>query len=210
MKLDVISKVKGQGPNTASGVLLTVGFALGFLLLKLFQPIPLKVNSFISGNILTANSLDIQVTSIALIACIITLLAYGKQIIFACLDETCMQASGYNLRKTDFIILIMITVTVVIVMPAVGSVLSISLIVGPASAAIKLSSSIWQTVIFAPILGIIAGTLGLYSSIYLGLSSGGMITVFSAIVYIVCVIIYHAKNMIIKFIQAKRDVTQMA
>lgn len=57
MKLDVISKVKGQGPNTASGVLLTVGFALGFLLLKLFQPIPLKVNSFISGNILTANSL---------------------------------------------------------------------------------------------------------------------------------------------------------
>ena len=43
-----------------------------------------------------------------------------------------------------------------------------------------------------------------------GLSSGGMITVFSAIVYIVCVIIYHAKNMIIKFIQAKRDVTQMA
>ena len=121
-----------------------------------------------------------------------------------------MQASGYNLRKTDFIILIMITVTVVIVMPAVGSVLSISLIVGPASTAIKLSSSIWQTVIFAPILGIIAGTLGLYSSIYLGLSSGGMITVFSAIVYIVCVIIYHAKNMIIKFIQAKRDVTQMA
>ncbi|MFU0524159.1 metal ABC transporter permease [Gardnerella pickettii] len=151
-----------------------------------------------------------QVTSIALIACIITLLAYGKQIIFACLDETCMQASGYNLRKTDFIILIMITVTVVIVMPAVGSVLSISLIVGPASAAIKLSSSIWQTVIFAPILGIISGTLGLYSSVYLGLSSGGMITVFSAIVYIVCVIIYHAKNMIIKFIQAKRDVTQMA
>lgn len=140
----------------------------------------------------------------------ITLLAYGKQIIFAFLDETCMQASGYNLRKTDFIILIMITVTVVIVMPAVGSVLSISLIVGPASAAIKLSSSIWQTVIFAPILGIISGTLGLYSSIYLGLSSGVMITVFSAIVYIVCVIIYHAKNMIIKFIQAKRDVTQMA
>ena len=27
---------------------------------------------------------------------------------------------------------------------------------------------------------------------------------------IVCIIIYYAKNMIIKFIQAKRDVTQMA
>ena len=37
-------------------------------------------------------------------------------------------------------------------------------------------------------------------------TQGGEVRIYS----IVCIIIYHAKNMIIKFIQAKRDVTQMA
>lgn len=33
--MNVISQVKGQGVDTAAGVLLTVGFGLGFLLIKL-------------------------------------------------------------------------------------------------------------------------------------------------------------------------------
>ncbi|EPI54768.1 hypothetical protein HMPREF1573_01279, partial [Gardnerella vaginalis JCP7276] len=45
-----------------------------------------------------------------------------------------------------------------------------------------------------------------HASRFATLHPAGEVRIYS----IVCVIIYHAKNMIIKFIQAKRDVTQMA
>ncbi len=185
--MNAISKVKGQGSHTAAGILLTVGFGLGFLLLKLFQPLPVKVGSFISGNILTSNSLDIKITFISLIFTLILITVYGRRILFACFDETGFKVAGFNLEITDFIILSLITLTVVVAMPAAGSILSIALIVGPAAGAIYVTNSFWTALILAPLLDILAGCLGLWVSIQVGLSSGGMITIFCAVIYLSCV-----------------------
>lgn len=185
--MNLISKVKGQGSDTAAGILLTVSFALGFLLLKLFQPLPLKVGSFISGSILTANDLDIKITFISLLLAIAVTVFFGRRMLFICFDEIGFKVSGFSLHITDFVILALITMTVVVAMPAVGSILSIALIVGPPAGAICVTKSFWSALILAPILDIVAGSLGLFFSVYLGLSSGGMITIFCALVYICCV-----------------------
>ena len=186
--MNVISKIKGQGSKVAAGILLTVGFALGFLFMKLFKPLPLKIHSFISGNILTSNYLDILITGLALAVCVIIFSLHHKNIIFLCFDELGFHAQGKSVKKTDYIILFMITLTVVVTMPAVGSILSIALIVGPAAGSIKVCNSVYSAFILAPLLGIFTGIAGVYTGILLGISVGGMVTVFSVITYGICVL----------------------
>lgn len=197
--MNLISKVKGQGSHTAAGILLTVGFALGFLLLKLFQPLPIKVSTFIAGNVLTSNMLDIAASLCCLFVCIVVLLVFGRRIFFVSFDEIGFRVAGFNVHLVDFIILSLVTVTVVVAMPAVGSILSIALIVGPAAGAIRVVDSFWHALFLAPFLGIFTGCLGLWSSIVFGLSSGGMITIFCGITYFICVVFRFCRDKFLLF-----------
>lgn len=90
---------------------------------------------------LTANDLDIKITFTYLLATIIVLIIFGRKIFFAVFDEIGFKVAGYNLKTIDFIILFLITVTVVVAMPAVGSILSIALIVGIRLGAVKITKS---------------------------------------------------------------------
>jgi len=58
-----LGKVHGVSSTAAAGTTLTLGFAMGILLLRWFQPLPLHVDSFLVGSLTTVNHRDVAVAA---------------------------------------------------------------------------------------------------------------------------------------------------
>lgn len=183
--LTFLSRIRGQGTQAASGVMLTTGFAAGVLLQAMNPNIPIQIDSFLFGSILSATWVDGIVAATGLIAVTLALLVWGKQILFFLFDAEAFASTGAKPWLMDAALLLITTVAVVAAMPAAGAILAIALIAAPAAAARYFTDKI--TVIFwlSPTLGALAGVSGLLISRWLGVSAGASIALVAALIFFI-------------------------
>ena len=180
--MTAISRFRGQGGQVAAGVVLTFGFALGAILQAANPSLPISVESFLVGSILTVGWADIGLTAVVLAISAVALALRGRHIVFATVDEIGYQAAGYRAWVAEAITVSLIAATVVVIMPAIGAILAIALIVGPAAAARLLVASTTAVFALAPVIGATAAVIGVVLSRELAISAGGAITLVVAAV----------------------------
>jgi len=74
-------------------------------------------------------------------------------------------------------------------MPAVGAILAIALIAGPAAAARLVTRSATGMVVLAPIFGVASGLVGLGISRLFEVSAGASVALVAALIFVVCLAI---------------------
>ncbi|BAU99880.1 metal ABC transporter permease [Aurantimicrobium minutum] len=183
--LTFLSRIRGQGTQAASGVMLTAGFAAGVLLQALNPSIPIQIDTFLFGSILSATWLDAIVAAAALFAVIVALLIWGKQILFYLFDAESYAATGAKPWLMDAALLMITTVAVVAAIPAAGAILAIALIAAPAAAARYFTDKIVVMLWLSPTLGVCAGVSGLLISRWAGVSAGASIALVSAAIFFI-------------------------
>ena len=174
--MTIIARSRGQGGQVAAGVVLTFGFALGAILQAANPSLPISVESFLVGSILTVGWGDIALTAIVLVVAALVLALRGRHIIFATVDDLGYRAAGYRAWVAEALTVALIAATVVAIMPAIGAILAIALVVGPAAAARLLVTSTTAVFALAPVIGALAGVIGVVLSRELSVSAGGAIT----------------------------------
>ena len=180
-----LSQVPGISSQSAAGVVLTFGFALGYFLNKWFAPLPIKVDSFLAGSVLNVNHVDVIAVGVVLAMTILVLLVGGRFLTFYSFDLLGYRASGLNPAWAEGTVMVMITLTIVMLVPAVGTILPIALIAAPAAALAPWTRTMRQLLIGAPVLGAASALAGLLIAVQLSLSAGGVIAVTSGVVYLV-------------------------
>lgn len=183
--LALLGRVRGQGDQAASGVMLTAGFALGVLLQALNPSIPIHVDSFLFGSVLASSWNDALFAGIALVVVVIVLLVVGKQLLFSVFDPRGYRAAGFSETFMDVVLLLLTTLTVIAALPAVGAILAISLIAAPPAAARLLTSKATTMLFVAPALGVAAGLLGLTLSRVFTVSAGASVALVAAGIFLV-------------------------
>lgn len=175
-----ISRLSSQGSQVASGIVLTFGFALGAVLISATPSLPIRVESFLTGSILTVNSADLWGTGIVLLATVILVMVFLRPLVFSTFDPRGYRAAGYRGWPVETLVLLMITATVVTIMPVLGAILSIALVVAPALAAKAITGNVIRMLWVAPLLGAVSGVAGLLLSSLLGASAGAAIALTAA------------------------------
>jgi len=173
--MTAIARFRGQGGQVAAGIVLTFGFAVGAIVQAANPSLPISVESFLVGSILTVGWDDVLLTAIVLVIAALTLAARGRHIIFATVDELGYRAAGFRPWVAEAITVTLIAMTVVAIMPAIGAILAISLVVGPAAAARALVGSTTAVFALAPAIGALAAVLGVVLSRAFAISAGGTI-----------------------------------
>jgi zinc/manganese transport system permease protein len=128
------------------------------------------------GSILTVDWADIGLTAAVLVVAVVVLAARARHIVFSTVDELGYRAAGYRAWVAEVITVGLIAATVVAIMPAIGAILAIALVVGPAAAARLLVSSTTGVFALAPAIGALAAVLGVLLSREFAVSAGGAIT----------------------------------
>jgi manganese/iron transport system permease protein len=183
--MTLIGRVGRQGSQVASGIVLTAGFALGVLLQALNPSLPVQVDSFLVGSILTVTTGDVLLAAGVLVVAVGVVVFLGKEILFSTFDVNGFRAAGYREWPIELLSLALITATVVTAMPAVGAILAIALIAAPAAAARLLARRTSRIVIVAPLIGAASGVIGVLLSRALDVPAGPAISLTAAAFFVV-------------------------
>ena len=187
-----LSQVPGISSQSAAGVVLTFGFALGYFLAKWFAPLPLKVDSFLAGSILNVSHVDVIAVGVVLVLTVLVLIVAGRFLTFYSFDPLGYRASGLRPAWPEATVMVMITLTIVMLVPAVGTILPIALIAAPAAALAPWTATMRRLLVAAPILGAVTALVGLLVAVRLSLSAGGVIAVASGLVYVISAVAHWA------------------
>lgn len=182
----LLSGLPGISSQAAAGIILSFGFAFGYFLAKWFAPLPLQVQAFLTGSVLTVGPWDVWAAGGALAITLGVLLIWGKDLIACSFDTGAYRTSGGDPKRMEEVILALVLITVVTLIPAVGTVLSIALLAAPAAGLAPHARSTGQLMIGAPVAGILIGLAGLGIGTVMDLSVGGTIAVLAGVFYALC------------------------
>ena len=195
--MTLLGRVRRQGSQVASGIMLTAGFALGVLLQALNPSLPVHVESYLVGSILTVTDGDVLLAAAALVVAVLVAVFMGKEILFSTFDRAGFSAAGYREWPIELLTLGLITATVVTAMPAVGAILAIALIAAPAAAARILVRTTGRIILLAPVIGAGSGVVGVMLSRYLDVAAGPAIALTAAACFLVALGVRALRNRVL-------------
>jgi manganese/iron transport system permease protein len=173
--------------DTAIGVLFTGAFALGIFLMSRQRSYSIDLQSFLFGDILSVSHQDVlMIVALGLLVAVVTATMY-RALLYTSFDPVVAQASGINAPLVEYVLLVLLALTIIISLQAVGIVLVAALLVTPAAAAYQLTTRFAPMMTISAIFGAFCSVGGLYSSYYLRSSSGATIVLLATIVFFVAI-----------------------
>jgi len=166
------------------GVVFTAFLALGLLLISL-KPSGIALQTILLGNILGISDFDIaQIVAVAVGA----LLALGlkwRDLLLVSFDPHQARTLGLNVSLLHFVLLALLSATVVAALQAVGAVLVVAMLVTPGATAYLLTDRFGKMIKLA--MGIGAGTslVGAYASYFFNGATGGCIVTLQTLIFLV-------------------------
>lgn len=157
------------------GVVLAGSFALGVLILSTKASSSKDLSAFLVGSVLTVTTADVLTTVAVGVAVVGVLTLTHKELVLGAFDRTQAQSLGYSTTLLDGLVLVVVTVTLVTAIPAVGTLLAIALLTVPAITARLWAERLSTTMVLSAAIGGASGALGLCAAAVWSIAAGGAI-----------------------------------
>lgn len=177
--IGVVSRNERVREDSAIGVLFAGMFALGVVLISSSRNFSRDLTSFLFGNVLGVSRQDIVLSLVIGAIVLIALALLHKEFLAASFDRTAAQAMGLPVFWLDIALLVLISLTIVVALSAVGNILVVAMLITPAATARLLTERLSHTMVLSGLLGAAAGVIGLYISYYYDIAAGGTIVLVS-------------------------------
>lgn len=180
--------------DSALGIILSVFFGFGLLLLTFLQRNPdarqAGLNKFLFGQAATLLVQDVVVMSLFGGLALLLMLLFWKEIKLLTFDRDFGASLGYPMTLLEILITVLLVLAIVIGLQAVGVVLMSAMVVAPAAAARQWTNRLGVMVALAACFGALAGVSGaLISSTGAGLSTGPIIVLAITVIVIVSLLL---------------------
>lgn len=170
--------------DSAIGVIFAGAFALGIAMLSATDGYAVDLTHFLFGNLLGVTSSDLwTMSSLSLIVFAVIILFY-KELLVVLFDQTLASTLRLPVRFYNYLLLILIAVTIVVALNVVGISLMLAMIITPAAAASFLTKRLWSMMAIGAAIGAISGAVGLYSSFYLNIASGPAVVLVATAIFV--------------------------
>lgn len=184
--------------DTALGLILSVFFGFGILLLTFIQKQPnanqAGLDKYLFGQAATLVESDVWLMSIVTGLCLIVLLLFWKEFKILLFDKDYAHTLGFNTKLIDVLITSFIVLAIVLGLQTVGVVLMSAMLLAPAAAARQWTNSLGLMVFLAAILGASAGVFGTAISSTQNNLSTGPVIVLVASVFVLSSFIFSPKR----------------
>ena len=187
--IGALTRRSGLRSDSIIGVLFAGMFALG---VALFSSIPNYVGDlfhFLFGDVLGISVADLLALSLLVLILLIVVRILWKELLFATFDPLGAGAAGLPVRRLDDLLLILIAVTIVISLQAVGIVLVVAMITTPAATAQMLVQRFGKMISTAALIGVVSAVAGLYLSYAFDLASGAAIVLVETALFLMVLLL---------------------
>jgi manganese/iron transport system permease protein len=180
--------------DTTIGVLFTGAFALGVFLMSQLKNYAVDLQSFLFGDILSVGTKDLLFIGVLSTLIALTVIVLFRGLLYTTFDPVVAQASGLHVETIEYVLLVMLALTIIVALQSVGIILVAALLVTPAAAAYQLTNRFGPMMLLAAVLGITSTVGGLYLSYFLRSSSGATIVLLATVLFFGAIGLKHLKS----------------
>jgi len=199
--------------DTALGLILSLFFGFGMLLLTFIQKQPnanqAGLDKYLFGQSATLVESDVWMMAIVTGICLLVMLVFWKEFKILLFDVDYTKTLGFNTKTIDILITSFIVLAIVLGLQTVGVVLMSAMLLAPAAAARQWTNSLAVMVFLAAIFGAFSGVIGTaISASQNNLSTGPVIVLVAAVFVIFSFIFSPSRGLLfkqIRFIKNRRD-----
>ena len=175
----LVSVVERSGPvseNSAIGVIYIGAFALGIVLISAIKHVNTGgLENFLFGQLLGVGWSDILNSLIVAVLVLGLLFLFRKELLVASFDTGMARALGLPVGWLNLGFLVLVTLTVVTGLPAVGNILMVALVITPGATARLLTNRLVIMLPIASLVIVLASLGGIVISYYYGLTPGACV-----------------------------------
>ena len=181
--IGALSEKDSLREDSAIGVIFAGAFALGIALLSATDGYAVDLTHFLFGNLLGVTNVDLW-TMFGLSVVVLALIAiFFKELQVVSFDPTLARTLRLSVRSFDYLLLILIAVTIVVALQAVGISLMLAMIVTPAAAASLFTRRLLPMMLWGSLIGLVSGVVGLYASFYIEIASGPSVVLVATLIF---------------------------
>ena len=161
--------------DTAIGIVFTSMFALGIAIISAQQRGSPELAHILVGNILAVDAGQIVLIAISGVVILGLVVALYKEFVLTNFDPGLAQTLRLPSEALRYLLLLMITLTIVIALQVIGVVLIAAMLITPAAAAYLLTKRLSAMMVIAALIGAIGGIVGVWLSWHLNTAASAMI-----------------------------------
>ncbi len=176
--------------DTSLGIVLSVFFGLGIVLLTYVQKQPdatqAGLETFLFGQAATIMQRDVVFMSVVMLVILGVVFTFWKEFKLLVFDAEYGQSSGFNMRYMDILLTVLMVLAIVLGLQTVGVVLMSAMVVAPAASARQWTDKMGIMVLLSAVFGAFSAVIGaVVSSLYTKLPTGPVIVVvLSSVVFV--------------------------
>ncbi len=209
-----IRRVTRIKDDAAMGIVLSVFFGLGVVLLGMIQKMPegsaAGLESFIYGKTASMVLGDFFVISGVTIVALLVCMLLFKEFRMLCFDEGFAATQGWPVALLDAIMLGLVTIVTVAGLQAVGLILVIAFLITPAAAARFWTHRLSTMLVLGAFIGGLSGWIGAaLSGLFPRLPAGAIIVLVAASLFLLSMFFGTARGVLVRYLrqtQLKRKI----
>ncbi|MEN9215869.1 MAG: metal ABC transporter permease [Gloeomargarita sp. HHBFW_bins_162] len=173
--------------DTVIGLVFTGFFALGLVLISK-TPSNVDFLHILFGNVLGIPTRDMVQTLIIGGVTLVVVFLLKNDLLLFCFDPTHARSIGINITWLYYVLLTLLSLTIVVALQAVGIILVVAMLITPGATAYLLTDRFNHMLILAMLFGVGASGLGTYLSYYLDASTGGCIVLIQTVLFLLVMV----------------------
>jgi manganese/iron transport system permease protein len=173
--IGAITKGARLREDTAIGIIFAGMFALGVALISTMRSYAVDLAHFLFGDVLGVSSSDLWLTGLLSAAVALVIFLFYKEFLVLSFDPLLAATLRLPARWLEYLLLVLIAVTIVVSLQTVGVALMVAMLVTPAATAYLLTRRMWVMMLLAALVASFSGVVGLYLSFYASVASGAAI-----------------------------------
>ena len=180
---------KARDRNSIIGVLMPFGLGLGILFLALYPGRSGNKFGLLTGQIVSVDFPQLGVLIGISLAVLVVLLIIWRPLTFDSLDPDVAAARGVPSRALSLVFMLLLGLVIAVSVQVIGALLVLALLVTPAAAALRVSSSPILVPVLSMVFGFVSAVGGILIAIGSSLPISPFITTISFAIYLVCRVI---------------------
>jgi ABC-type Mn2+/Zn2+ transport system permease subunit len=182
--------------DTAIGVIFAASFALGVALLSTVETYSVDLTHILFGDILGVSAGDLWLTAGLSLIIVGTVFLLYKELLVISFDPLLAATLRLPLSGLHYLLLILIALTIVVSLQAVGVALMVAMLITPAAAAYLLTHRLWQMMIVGAAIGAVSAVTGLYLSFYINVASGAAVVLVATAFFVLAFLFAPARGVV--------------
>ena len=171
--------------DAAIGLVSSFSVAAAVLISSMASGFNIDLFSYLFGSILVISDSDVIISVIFSIMVIVCVVFFYNNLFAITYDEEFARVSGLNTRAMNYLLSVLISITIVLGIRVVGTMLISSMIIFPTVTALQVSRGFKSTILISLLISLACVVAGVFASFIFNLPTGASIVMLNAFAFVI-------------------------